>query len=93
LKKIQTLAGRDANGAPYSLAPDGSGFLSQPDREGRRHPFVLVWGTVHDTSGGILVRAAGRNSNKVRGSFDNTRIYEVMRETLFPDGSAPAGKP
>lgn len=90
LKKFQTLDGRDANGAPYSLAADGSPFLSRPDREGRRHPFVLAWATMHDTSGGILVRAAGKNSNKVRGSFDNTRIYELMRETLFPDDTPPS---
>lgn len=93
LKKLQTLDGRDTNGAPYSLAPDGSQFLSQPDRTGKRLPFVLVWGTVHDTSGGILVRAAGKNSQKVRGSFDNTQIYELMRETLFPDGTPPSAKP
>ena len=89
LKKLQTLDGRDSNGAPYSLASDGSMFLSQPDREGRRLPFVIVWGTVQDTSGGILVRAAGKNSEKVRGSFDNTKIYELMRETLFPDAAKP----
>jgi alkaline phosphatase len=93
LKKLQTLDGRDTNGAPYSLAPDGSQFLSQPDRTGKRLPFVIVWGTVHDTSGGILVRAAGKNSQKVRGSFDNTRIYELMRETLFPAGNPPPPKP
>lgn len=93
LKKLQTLDGRDTNGAPYSLAPDGSQFLSQPDRTGKRLPFVIVWGTVHDTSGGILVRAAGKNSEKIRGSFDNTRIYELMRETLFPAGNPPPPKP
>jgi hypothetical protein len=56
---------------------------------GEQHPFVIVWGTVHDTSGGILVRAAGKNSEKVQGSFDNTRIYSLMRETLFPGQSQP----
>lgn len=89
LKKYQILDGRDSNGAPYSLAPDGSQFLSQPNRAGQRLPFVIVWGTVNDTSGGILVRAAGKNSEKVRGSFDNTRIYELMRETLFPEAAEP----
>jgi alkaline phosphatase len=83
-KAMQVLGGRDPNGAPYSLASDGSPFLSQPDRAGRRHPFVIVWGTMNDASGGILVRAAGRNSEKVRGNYDNTRIYQLMRETLFP---------
>jgi len=93
LKKFQTLDGRDANGAPYSRAADDSQFLAQPDRTGQRLPFVIVWGTVHDTSGGILVRAAGKNSEKVRGSFDNTKIYELMRETLFPAGNPPAPQP
>jgi alkaline phosphatase len=93
LQKFQTLDGRDANGAPCSRALDDSQFLSQPDRSGNRLPFVIVWGTVHDTSGGILVRAAGKNSEKVRGSFDNTRIYELIRGTLFPAGNPPAPKP
>ena len=87
--KFQTLDARDSNGAPYSLASDGSQFLSQPDRSGERHPFVIVWGTVHDASGGILVRAAGKNSEKVQGTFDNTRIYSLMRETLFPSKPQP----
>ncbi len=86
---MQILGGRDLNGAPYSLAADGSPFLSRPDRAGRRHPFVIVWGTMKDASGGILVRAAGKNSEKVRGTYDNTRIYQLMRETLFPGDSAP----
>jgi alkaline phosphatase len=43
-------------------------------------------GTVNDTSGGILVRAAGRHSEKVSGSFDNTKIYELMRSALFDGG-------
>jgi alkaline phosphatase len=89
LIKFQTLDARDSNGAPYSLASDGSQFLSQPDRSGERHPFVIVWGTVHDASGGILVRAAGKNSEKVQGTFDNTRIYSLMRETLFPGKTQP----
>lgn len=86
-------SGKDANGAPQGLAPEGSPFLSQPDRSGRRHPFVIVWGTIADASGGILVRAAGKNSDRVRGSFDNTRIYQLMRETLFPDGKKPSANP
>lgn len=92
-KTLKVLGGRDPNGAPYSLSANGGPFLSQPDREGRRHPFVIVWGTIHDTSGGILVRAAGKNSEKVRGTYDNTRIYGLMRETLFPENAPAKSKP
>ncbi len=82
-RMVLAMAGRDLNGAPYSVDPEGKPFLSQPDKAGRRHPFVLVWGTKHDSSGGILVRAIGKNAAKVTGSFDNTGIYTLMRETLF----------
>lgn len=82
---LVALGGRDLNGAPFSLDPEGKPFLSKPDKSGQRHPFVLVWGTKHDTSGGILVRAMGKNASQVTGSFDNTRIYSLMRETLFED--------
>ena len=74
---------RDRNGAPYSVAADGKPFISRPNREGISHPFVISWGTLLDSSGGILVRAAGHKSAEVRGSFDNTRIYSLMRDALF----------
>ncbi|MGC1480628.1 MAG: alkaline phosphatase [Chthoniobacterales bacterium] len=75
--------GRDRNGAPYDLAADGKPFLSAPDAAGIRHPFVISWSSFNDTSGGIVVRAAGHNSDQVSGSFDNTDVYRVMRKTLF----------
>ena len=81
--------GRDSNGAPVDGAertPDGAvakPFLSAPDRAGRKHEFVVVWGTRMDTSGGIVARAAGLNADKVRGSFDNTALYPLFYETLF----------
>jgi alkaline phosphatase len=34
-------------------------------------------------SGGILVRAIGLNSDRVRGSLDNTEIATLIRLTLF----------
>jgi alkaline phosphatase len=82
-KMLKALEGRDPNGAPYGLAEDGQVFLAQPDKRGKRLPFVIVWGTNNDTSGGILVRAAGKNAEKVRGTYDNTEIHRLMRETLF----------
>lgn len=82
-KIVAFSVGRDLNGAPLGLAANGMPFLSQPDKRGVRHPFVVSWGTLQDSSGGILVRAAGKNAEAVKGSFDNTQIYEVMRRTLF----------
>lgn len=89
-KEIMTLYGRDPNGAPYDVPQRGFPFVSAPDRTGRRLPFVITWGTIGDSSGGILVRAAGRHAEKVRGSMDNTAVYDVMYEALF--GNAP-GEP
>ena len=78
-------SGKDANGAPYGLTSEGQPFLSKPDRSGVAHPFVITWGTSSDSSGGILVRAAGKNADEVRGSFDNTKIYSLMRKVLFEE--------
>ena len=78
-------SGKDVNGAPYGLTLDGQPFLSKPDRSGVAHPFVITWGTLNDTSGGILVRAAGKDSDQVEGNFDNTKIYSLMRDVLFED--------
>jgi len=78
-------SGKDLNGAPYGLTAEGQPFLSRPDRAGTAHPFVITWGTLSDASGGILVRAAGKKAELVRGSFDNTKIYSLMREVLFSE--------
>ncbi|MDX2081347.1 MAG: alkaline phosphatase [Terrimicrobiaceae bacterium] len=76
---------RDRNGAVYSLSRDGEPFLSAPDRAGVRHPFVISWGTLLDSSGGIVVRADGFHADRVHGSIDNTGIYSIMRAALFED--------
>lgn len=80
---------RDLNGAPLDgakLGPEGGiaePFTSAPDKSGTRHQFVVTWGSKLDTSGGILVRAAGLNADQVRCSFDNTALYPLFYETLF----------
>ena len=80
---------RDKNGAPLDGAVRGADgriekpFTSQPDRAGKTHDFVVAWGSLLDTSGAILVRAAGLNAEKVTGSFDNTALYPLFYETLF----------
>jgi len=74
--------GRDPNGAPYDSS-EGKPFESAPDRFGVRHPFVVTWASRADTSGGIVIRAAGAGSESVRGTMDNTDIYRTMRAALF----------
>jgi len=78
--------GRDPNGAPYDTYLPKSITQSAPDKNGVCFPFVISWGTKHDSSGAILVKATGKNAEDVKGSFDNTEIYALMRKTLF--GSA-----
>lgn len=81
--------GMDPNGAPLDGAERGAEggiaepFTSRPDRAGKTHDFVVSWGTRLDSCGGILVRAAGLNADKVSGSFDNTALYPLIYETLF----------
>jgi alkaline phosphatase len=81
--------GRDANGAPLDGLENAPGggvakpFTSKPDRAGKTHDFLVAWGTKLDSNGAILVRAAGLNADKVRGSFDNTALYPLFYETLF----------
>ena len=80
------MMGRDSNGAPYGLNASGEPFLTAPDATGRRLEFVLTWATKSDTSGGIIVRAEGKDADKVRGSLSNIDIYAIMRGALFSDG-------
>ena len=80
-----TLPQRDENGAPMDgVAGTGSApFIAAPDRTGQRLPFAIVWAARDDVTGGILVRGEGLNSDRIRGNFDNTRIAELIRLTLF----------
>lgn len=81
-KPISKLA---PNGAPYDGVdgPESFPFRSKPDRLGRTFPFVISWSTTDDVCGSVLVRAAGLNSENVKGSVDNTDIYKFMYLTLF----------
>ena len=78
---------RDRNGAPAD-GQTGTGtaaWLSAPDRNGVRHPFAIVWSTLTDVSGGILVRGVGLNAELISqaGTMDNVDVYRVMYRTLF----------
>jgi alkaline phosphatase len=80
-----TLPATDRNGAPMDgVAGTGTApFVAAPDRFGQRLPFAVVWAAHDDVSGGILVRGEGLNSERIRGSFDNTDIPRLIRFTLF----------
>lgn len=63
---------------------DSAPFLAGPDRFGQRMPFAIYWASANsDFSGGVVVRGEGLNAEQIRGSFDNTRVAELIRLTLF----------
>lgn len=94
---VQVLSGREApgEGAPVAHTTAGGGilkgvegylgnvFMSAPDAAGLRHPFGIAFIGSNDVSGGILVRAAGFNADRVQPLMDNTDVYALMYETLF----------
>ncbi len=67
-------------------------FKAKANAQGVELPFVVTWASTYDVSGGIIVRAAGKNAGRVWGSMHNTDVYRVMRETLFdlPDARGRA---
>lgn len=78
---------KDRNGAPRD-GVDGANtapFTAKPDKAGRVMKFAVMWATLSDGSGGVLVRADGKNRQHVHGSFDNTDITRLIRLTLFGD--------
>jgi len=76
---------RARNGAPYdgTWGTASEPFLAPPDRAGNRWLFAIAWSDYEDMSGGILLRAAGLNAERVSGTVDNTDVYRFMYETLF----------
>ena len=88
---IEVLPEVDKNGGPIDgIAGKGTApFLSAPDRNGMRFPFGIVWASMSDVAGGVLVRADGLNSHRVRGSMDNTDLTRLMRLTLFGSEHSP----
>jgi alkaline phosphatase len=82
MERFSRLA-NDPSGALYTRPHDAPFYLSAPDKAGQRHPFLLAWASTYDLSGGIVVRAVGLNADRVRGSFDNTRIFSLVHQTLF----------
>lgn len=76
---------RDANGAPID-GRAGTGtlpFVAKPDEAGRELAFWISWGTKDDSSGGVIVRAAGLNAARLGARVDNVDLYRLMYLTLF----------
>ncbi|MBD2295634.1 alkaline phosphatase [Anabaena sphaerica FACHB-251] len=63
-----------ANTAPFVAAPDVNGDVFQ---------FGIGWAGTPDFSGSIVSKAHGLNADKLPATLDNTKIYELMYETLF----------
>jgi glycerophosphoryl diester phosphodiesterase len=58
-------------------------FVSQPDANGNTYPFGVAWKGTPDNAGSIVSKAFGMNADKLPSTLDNTKIYELMYETLF----------
>jgi hypothetical protein len=61
----------------------GDVFMSAPDAQGERHAFGISFVGYDDVAGGILVRGAGLNSDRITPLMDSTDVYSIMYETLF----------
>lgn len=85
LTEINPLPERDANGSPID-GKEGTGtlpFISAPDKNGNRFPFAIAWSCFGDVTGGVVARAHGMHSEKMKGKIDNTDIYRFMYLGLF----------
>ena len=63
--------------------PGSEPFVAAPDASGVRLPFAVAWASMADGGDPVVVRAAGVNSELVRGDLDNTALYRIMHATLF----------
>jgi glycerophosphoryl diester phosphodiesterase len=68
-------------------------FISQPDANGNTYPFGVAWKGTPDNSGSIVAKAFGMNADKLPSTLDNTKIYELMYETLFGVNPAEVPRP
>jgi glycerophosphoryl diester phosphodiesterase len=67
--------GQNGVGSPvYTTAPDANGDVFN---------FAVAWAGTPDFSGSIVSKAHGLNAEKLPATVDNTKIYELMYETLF----------
>ncbi|MEL7026789.1 MAG: alkaline phosphatase, partial [Pseudomonadota bacterium] len=61
----------------------GDAFETAPDKNGNTHHYGIAWTGYSDVAGGILVRAAGYNTDLIEPLMDSTEVYSVMYQTLF----------
>jgi glycerophosphoryl diester phosphodiesterase len=64
-------------------------FRSAPDADGDQFNLGIAWAGLPDFSGSIVSKAHGLNADKLPSTLDNTKIYELMYETLFNVELAP----
>jgi glycerophosphoryl diester phosphodiesterase len=64
----------------FTSAPAANGFVSN---------FGISWVGTPDFAGSIVTKAHGLNADKLPTTVDNTDIYRVMYETLFPSVDLP----
>ncbi len=85
LNKDSKLPEKDAGGAPYD-GVNGTGtkpFVSAPDKNGNRFPFVVMWSSYQDLYGSVITRAAGLHAELLNVNCDNTDVYRLMYAVLF----------
>lgn len=58
-------------------------FVAATDANGDVFGFGVAWAGTPDFSGSIVSKAHGLNADKLPATLDNTKIYELMYETLF----------
>jgi alkaline phosphatase len=74
---------RNQNGAPQD-GDRGRPFLSAPDRNGVRQPFVVTWANEGDVSGGVVARGIGPGAAAIlHGTIDSTYIHRALAAGLF----------
>ncbi|MEP0917183.1 alkaline phosphatase [Leptolyngbya sp. DQ-M1] len=82
-------------GAPFPNPLDGvngrgtATFTSAPAANGLVSNFGVGWVGTPDFAGSIVAKAHGLNADKLPATVDNTDIYRVMYETLFPGVDLP----
>jgi glycerophosphoryl diester phosphodiesterase len=64
-------------------------FTSAPAANGLVSNFGIGWVGTPDFAGSIVAKAHGLNADKLPTTVDNTDIYRVMYETLFPSVDLP----
>lgn len=82
-------------GAPFPNPLDGVDgrgtgvFTSAPAANGLVSNFGVGWVGTPDFVGSIVAKAHGLNADRLPATVDNTDIYRVMYETLFPGVDLP----